>query len=390
MQLTLLQSNSGNSSSRASRAQIAARALALFFGSFSLVNLLGNLRSPGFDASLWWIDLRVFPEPLATIFLLLSSLCLLSFAFRPPQARWLRVLTSVVLGLLSLLTLWNTPRVLFSPWPGPAPALVAGSPVPLFSRGFRFDPPRQFAPRPFRFIPPASLRPSPPSLPRSSSASRWPRSFASAIPIIAARPMSPSSSAPASMPMAGLRMRSRDRVKTACQLYRDGLVKKLIFSGGPGDGPVHETESMRRLALRLGVNPADILTDTAGLNSQATVNNTLPLFRQLGAHRVIAVSHFYHLPRIKLAYQRAGWDVYTVPAKETDYCGKLLSSSPAKSPPSGFTISAPSFPDGICHSTAKVLLTTAGRARECPPSRSACLWQRSPKMKQTGLSSAPL
>jgi len=29
------------------------------------------------------------------------------------------------------------------------------------------------------------------------------------------------------------------------------------------------------------------------------------------------VSHFYHLPRIKLAYQRDGWDVFTVPAKET-------------------------------------------------------------------------
>jgi hypothetical protein len=28
-------------------------------------------------------------------------------------------------------------------------------------------------------------------------------------------------------------------------------------------------------------------------------------------------SEFYHLPRIKLAYQRAGWDVFTVPAKES-------------------------------------------------------------------------
>jgi uncharacterized SAM-binding protein YcdF (DUF218 family) len=33
--------------------------------------------------------------------------------------------------------------------------------------------------------------------------------------------------------------------------------------------------------------------------------------------RVLAVSHFYHLPRVKLSYQRAGREVYTVPAKET-------------------------------------------------------------------------
>ncbi len=33
--------------------------------------------------------------------------------------------------------------------------------------------------------------------------------------------------------------------------------------------------------------------------------------------RVIAVSNFYHLPRVKLTYQRAGIDVLTVPAKDT-------------------------------------------------------------------------
>jgi len=32
---------------------------------------------------------------------------------------------------------------------------------------------------------------------------------------------------------------------------------------------------------------------------------------------VLAVSQFYHLPRIKLAYARAGWDVWTVPSHDT-------------------------------------------------------------------------
>ena len=36
-----------------------------------------------------------------------------------------------------------------------------------------------------------------------------------------------------------------------------------------------------------------------------------------------AVSHFYHLPRIKMAYQRAGIEVYTVPARETRTLLKL-------------------------------------------------------------------
>jgi uncharacterized SAM-binding protein YcdF (DUF218 family) len=106
-------------------------------------------------------------------------------------------------------------------------------------------------------------------------------------------------------------------VRTACQLYREGLARKLILSGGPGDGAVHETESMRRMALQLGVKEDDIWLDEAGLNTQATVRNTEVIFSRWQASRILVVSHFYHLPRVKLAYQRDGWDVYTVPAKES-------------------------------------------------------------------------
>ena len=42
-----------------------------------------------------------------------------------------------------------------------------------------------------------------------------------------------------------------------------------------------------------------------------------PLFEQNDLQRVLAVSHFYHLPRIKMSYQRQGCEVYTVPAVES-------------------------------------------------------------------------
>ena len=50
---------------------------------------------------------------------------------------------------------------------------------------------------------------------------------------------------------------------------------------------------------------------------KATVNNTTRMFTDCGVPRVLAVSHFYHLPRIKMTYQRQGWEVYTVPAAES-------------------------------------------------------------------------
>lgn len=107
-----------------------------------------------------------------------------------------------------------------------------------------------------------------------------------------------------------------DRVRTACQLYHEHLVRKLLFSGGPGEGAIHETESMKRMALRLGVKAEDILVDEAGLNTRATAHNTEAICSRLRVSRVLVVSHFYHLPRIKLAFQRDGWEVYTVPANE--------------------------------------------------------------------------
>jgi len=44
-----------------------ARGLAFFLGSFSLLNVMGDLLSPGFDANHSWIDLRPIHSPAADI-----------------------------------------------------------------------------------------------------------------------------------------------------------------------------------------------------------------------------------------------------------------------------------------------------------------------------------
>jgi uncharacterized SAM-binding protein YcdF (DUF218 family) len=108
-----------------------------------------------------------------------------------------------------------------------------------------------------------------------------------------------------------------DRVRTAVDLYHAGAARVLIFSGGPGDGATSEPAAMRALALSLGVAEADIVLDEGGLNTERTVANTAALLRGRGVGgRVLAVSHFYHLPRVKMAYQRAGVEAYTVPVRD--------------------------------------------------------------------------
>jgi vancomycin permeability regulator SanA len=113
-----------------------------------------------------------------------------------------------------------------------------------------------------------------------------------------------------------LSMAVDDRVITAAGLYRAGRVRRILMSGGPGDGSVHETEAMRDRAIGLGVRAEDIATDRGGINTAATVANAMAMRSLAGGNaRVLVVSEFYHLPRLKLAFQRAGLDVTTVPAK---------------------------------------------------------------------------
>jgi vancomycin permeability regulator SanA len=93
-----------------------------------------------------------------------------------------------------------------------------------------------------------------------------------------------------------------DRVRTACELYHQGLAPRLLFTGGPGDGVIDEPTAIQR--------------DANGVNTEASVSNSVGLMPP--GTRVLVVSHYYyHLPRIKMTYQRYGVDVYTVPAQSS-------------------------------------------------------------------------
>jgi vancomycin permeability regulator SanA len=63
---------------------------------------------------------------------------------------------------------------------------------------------------------------------------------------------------------------------------------------------------MRRLALDGGVPEAALVLDPAGVNSYATLAN-------LKDRNVLAVSHYYHLARIKLTARRMGIACATAP-----------------------------------------------------------------------------
>jgi vancomycin permeability regulator SanA len=295
---------------------VLARGLALFLGGFTLLNVVGSVRSAGFDANLWWIDLRLLPREIADPILLVSAACLVAFAIWPPISAWRRWLTFVCLVALGIMALINTVQfyglvarhAVHAGIPIPLSVLIAAS-VGLAATVCARPPPQRVPSRsliPVLVVCLACVVCFPVAQMLCFGKTDY-RRPADAVVVLGARVYADG------RPSDAL----ADRVRTACQLYRDGLASKLILSGGPGDGAIHETESMRRLALQLGVKADDIWLDQAGLNTQATVRNTEAVLARWQASRILVVSHFYHLPRIKLAYQRDGWDVYTVPAKES-------------------------------------------------------------------------
>ena len=303
-------------------ASMIARILALFIGLFIAVNFLGNIVWPGFDANPWWIHFgQWFPGWMAKGSLALAGAALLAFACRNRRRLQRSKFTAALAAGLALVALVNAGSFY---WLLATGRIEAGFPVP-FSLVVCCA---------LIWIARAAW-----SEPQDDQRIHWGIIAGGGVCLFAAFPLAlmlffgnTDYRRPAdAVVVFGARTYAdgrlsdalQDRIRTACDLYRAGLAKRLVLSGGNGDGPVTEAEAMRSYALKHGVRAENIFIDNLGVNTEATVCNTTPLFQQWHAHRVLAVSHFYHLPRVKLAYQRAGVEVYTVPARQQRLMGKM-------------------------------------------------------------------
>jgi uncharacterized SAM-binding protein YcdF (DUF218 family) len=286
------------------------------------MNLVGNLFWPGYDVSSWWINLGRCPMWLANLLFSLSAAILLGFAFRPPLSRPGRsiptLLIAVFLACVELINSVGFYRLLAEG------RVAAGFPVPLsllicsgmlwvaYAAWFPGENPIRVRRWKIALGGLLLFGAFPLALMLFFGNTDY-RRPADAVVVFGARAYADGRLSDA----------LRDRIRTGCELYEAGLAKRLVLSGGAGDGAISEASAMRRYALSHGVPDRDIVVDDQGVNTEATVRDTVPLFRQWHTGRVLVVSHFYHLPRIKLAYRRAGIDVYTVPARQEHLLGQI-------------------------------------------------------------------
>jgi uncharacterized SAM-binding protein YcdF (DUF218 family) len=106
------------------------------------------------------------------------------------------------------------------------------------------------------------------------------------------------------------------RLDRAASLYQQGLYPYVIVSGGLGREGWDEALVMADYLVERGVPRQAILTDRQGNNTYLTALHTAQLAEEHGFQSFVLVSHFYHLPRARLAFDRFGLrPVYTAYAE---------------------------------------------------------------------------
>ena len=107
-----------------------------------------------------------------------------------------------------------------------------------------------------------------------------------------------------------------DRVATAVDLYRRGLVSKLLLTGDNRFENYNEPEAMRYTAVRLGVPDEDLVLDYAGRRTYDSCYRAREIF---GVSRAILVSQAFHLDRALYLCDSFGIDSLGVIADRRNY-----------------------------------------------------------------------
>ena len=107
------------------------------------------------------------------------------------------------------------------------------------------------------------------------------------------------------------------RLDRAVELYETGMCPVIIVSGSRSAEGVETAEVMAAYLTRQGIPPEAVVEDFNGVNTQATANFTADWLAANGGESVIAVSQYFHMPRVRKALAGAG--VAQVGSAPVDY-----------------------------------------------------------------------
>jgi len=130
----------------------------------------------------------------------------------------------------------------------------------------------------------------------------------------------------------------RARLDRALDVFQAGLVSSIIVSGGTGKEGFDEAKVMADYLTSHGVPREKIIEDSEGINTEASVKNTVRLMEERGDVSVMVISQYFHISRAKMALRRLGVheiysahaylfdlrDLYSIPREVAGYVSYYL------------------------------------------------------------------
>ena len=111
-----------------------------------------------------------------------------------------------------------------------------------------------------------------------------------------------------------------DRLAAGVELYRAGVVTKLLLSGDHGQRHYDEPNPMRRYVLAAGVPRQDVFLDHAGFRTYDTMYRARDVFQVKTA---IVVTQRFHLPRAVYTARTLGLEAWGYAADRRAYQAAL-------------------------------------------------------------------
>jgi uncharacterized SAM-binding protein YcdF (DUF218 family) len=112
----------------------------------------------------------------------------------------------------------------------------------------------------------------------------------------------------------------RERINHGIDLYHNGKVRKLIFTGGQGNaGEPTESSAARDYALQSGVPAQDIFIEEKSHNTYDNILYAKQIADTHGIKKVLIVSDPLHMKRAVLMAQDAGLMAEPSPTPSTRY-----------------------------------------------------------------------
>ena len=115
------------------------------------------------------------------------------------------------------------------------------------------------------------------------------------------------------------------RLDHAIALWKRGLAKRLVLTGGRGDGDtISEAAVGRRYVMKAGVADSAILLENEGRTTDASVEAVASIMEEKKLERAILVSDPFHMLRLQILAKRYGVESVTSPTRTSPISANRL------------------------------------------------------------------